>query len=93
MIVLIAACTLISCGYDKHNVKVSNGNIIVAIDQKDRGYRIGDTVCIKAPYTSYEDWTIVEDDTRKDTIYFIDYTRADSTKSSLMYEYKIGVIK
>ena len=93
ILVLLTASTLISCSYDQHNVRLRNGNIIKAFDTKDRGYKSGDTVCVEAPYSHGDNWQIVTDETRKDTVYTHEYKRAAGDTGIFIYEYRIGIIK
>lgn len=93
MIVLIAACTLISCTSNKHNVKLRNGSIIQATDYEDRDLKPGTVVCLDRGVSLYPNWKIDNNGRMLDTIYVETYQSSDSSNHSFIVEYRIGVIQ
>lgn len=94
--VLIVACTLISCtsSTTNYNVQLQNGSIVSAEDNNSRDYKSGDTVCLNNRDNMYtDDWVIDGSGKMLDTVYFIDWTRKDSTTEFIKVESRIGVIK
>lgn len=93
LIVLITLMlSMIACSrVKKYDVKLPNGSVVLAQDNTDRKFMVGDTVCISAIDAGV--WTIsnhgnMDDDSSVDSV-----VRANGTKLYYLATTRIGVIK
>ena len=87
----LMALTLVSC-QDKYSVQLANGSKITAIEDNDRLYKHGDTVCVFDNDPFSNKWAIDATGTMMDTVFYHVWKDRDSATHRSRNVYRIGTI-
>lgn len=87
----LMALSLVSC-QDKYSVQLSNGSKITAIEDNERIFKRGDTVCVFDNDPFDTKWAIDATGTMMDTTFFYTWKDRDSATHQSRNSYRIGTI-